>query len=449
MANFIVNRCGVTENLNADIPGASYTTLFTGDTIVSNVGICYEVTETGGTGADITIILPVGYNVGSCNSFGCEAYIISGCSTGIQYEVVLPSLNPVGVPGQLVVWNNQCFGIVSHGGLGTYVLDNASYVSPIQISGLTCDDGYSACTSMTTYNITECNCDLISYVVNLPSSATTSYSFLFNGKCYSVGASITFDFTATFLDVDTFIPGGCGACTSTIACGESYLVQQCDTGLYFISPTAGNVNDYFRTTQYYCYQFVAPDPTIPYYDTGIVGTYYQPIDDCLDCIPPVSQYGISCCPPYVYYSSATQSFNIDLVYQINDGAHAILCFKGYSGTPVNAIDLDVAYPIGTYTYYQQGYEVCVGPGNVIYDPSPDDCPECPSPTPTPTPTVTPGYCLCKVGEVTNDANFSYYDCSNVFITGTTSLGLQFCIDESKSYTNSYTYTNANCHARIL
>ena len=168
MANFIVNRCGVTENLNADISGASYTTLFTGDTIVSNVGICYEVTETGGTGADITIILPVGYNVGSCNSFDCEAYIISGCSTGIQYEVVLPSLNPVGVPGQLVVWNNQCFGIVSHGGLGTYILDDASYVSPIQISGLTCDDGYSACTSMTTYNITECNCDLISYVVNLP-----------------------------------------------------------------------------------------------------------------------------------------------------------------------------------------------------------------------------------------------------------------------------------------
>ncbi len=102
MANFIVNRCGVTENLNADIPGASYTVLFTGDTIVSDVGICYEVTATGGTGADITISLPLGYST-VCSSFVCKAYIISGCSSGLQYDVVLPFLNPVGVPGQLVV----------------------------------------------------------------------------------------------------------------------------------------------------------------------------------------------------------------------------------------------------------------------------------------------------------------------------------------------------------
>jgi hypothetical protein len=41
MANFIVNRCNVTETLNADIHGASYATLFTGDTIVSDVELLF------------------------------------------------------------------------------------------------------------------------------------------------------------------------------------------------------------------------------------------------------------------------------------------------------------------------------------------------------------------------------------------------------------------------
>jgi hypothetical protein len=431
MANYLVNRCGVSEVLDASILGGPYS----GGTVVLNndTGICYEVISSGGTGTS-----PVITNatiVGGCSAFGCRAYVISACTTGPSYEVVLPYLNPVGVPGQLVVWNNQCFGIVSQGGLGTYELDAASYVAPSLLSGLTCDDGYSACTAMQTYNITECECDLNSYVVNLPNTANTGDSFLFNGKCYSVDTQVNpFDFTATFLDVDTFIPGGCPACTSTIACGESYLVQQCTTGFYFISPTAGNVNDYFRTTQYYCYQFVTPDPTIPYYDTGIVGTYYEPINDCLDCLPLPSQYGISCCPPYVYYSSATQSFNIDFVYQINDGVKAVLCFKGYDGTPVTAIDLDTTYPLGPYTYYEQGYEVCVGPGNPSGDPSPQDCPECPTPTPTPTPTVTPGYCLCKLGVLTTDNPYSYYDCDNVFISGTLGYETQFCIDIAKPYT---------------
>ena len=209
MANFIVNRCGVTETLNADIPFV--VGVVTGDTIVSDVGICYEVTATGGTGADITILTNPGY-LTTCNSFVCEAYVISGCSTGIQYDVKLPSLNPVGDPGQLIVWNNQCFGIVSHGGLATYVLDNALYVPQVQLSGLTCDDGFSACTSMNTYVITDCNCGGPTYTVNLPSSAIVGQAFEYNGRCYTINSQVTFDFYAKFLDVTTFF----GDCTSCI-----------------------------------------------------------------------------------------------------------------------------------------------------------------------------------------------------------------------------------------
>ncbi len=439
MEFYFANRCGVSETLEIETLG-----LYDPNDVVldENTGICYEIQLSGGTGIDVTITNE--FEVNACGAPGCRNVQIKQCDSPFTvYDVVIPTNNNYS-SGDLIVWNNQCFEFYSTGGTGTYPLAFGAWVPQSQLAGLTCNDEYSACTPMLTYTISGCSCGVGTYTVNLPNSPVTGDFFEYNGRCYTVVSATTFNFSAKFLDIQTYTPGGCTNCIIELPCTDSFIVEQCNTGFLFLSPVSGTVGDYFRTTQYYCYQYITQDPTIFYNDGGLVGSYYQPIQDCLDCLPLPSQYGISCCPPYVYYSSSTLTFLIDKVYQVNNGS-PVFCFKGYDGIPPSpAIDLDTQYPNTSYTYYTQGYEVCEGPGDPAGDPSPQNCPQCVQTTPTPTP------CPCYYWDV----NISQIDLDNaigntIYLDNTIYVSNKICGDIGNTETNTYdtagNYLNAFCN----